>query len=38
VGETYDFEIHTPPQRRTLWLEVRTPAGKWHAQARIIVK
>jgi FtsP/CotA-like multicopper oxidase with cupredoxin domain len=38
VGETYDFEVRTPPQRQTLWLEVRTPAGRWHAQARIIVK
>ena len=38
VGETYDFEVQTPPQRQTLWLEVRTPAGRWHAQGRVIVR
>jgi FtsP/CotA-like multicopper oxidase with cupredoxin domain len=37
-GETYDFEVDVAPGRRTLWLEVRTPAGKWEAQARVIVK
>lgn len=38
VGETYDFEIELPPGRRTLWLEVRSPAGKWEAQGQVIVK
>ena len=38
VGETYDFEVQTPPQRQVLWLEVRTPAGRWHAQGRVIVR
>ena len=38
VGETYDFEIDVPPGRRTLWLEVRSPAGKWQAQGQVIAK
>jgi FtsP/CotA-like multicopper oxidase with cupredoxin domain len=38
VGEIYDFEYEAPAGRRTLWLEVRSPAGKWHAQGQIIVK
>ncbi len=38
VGETYDFEFRAPPGRQTLWLEVRTPAGKWHAQGRVFVR
>jgi hypothetical protein len=38
VGETYDFELETPAGRRNLWLEVRSPAGKWYAQGHIIVK
>jgi FtsP/CotA-like multicopper oxidase with cupredoxin domain len=38
VGETYDFEFEAPPGRRTLWLEVRSPGGKWHAQGQVIVK
>jgi manganese oxidase len=38
VGETYDFEYEAPPGRRTLWLEVRGPAGKWHTQAHVIVR
>ena len=38
VGETYDFEYDVPPGRRTLWLEVRSPGGKWMNQAQIIVK
>ena len=37
-GETYDFEVEAPAGRRTLWLEVRSPAGKWHAQGHIIIK
>jgi FtsP/CotA-like multicopper oxidase with cupredoxin domain len=38
VGETYDFEYDAPPGRRTLWLEVRTPGGKWMTQAQIVVR
>ena len=38
VGETYDFEVDMPPGRRTVWLEVRTTGGRWHTQARIIVR
>ena len=38
VGETYDFEYEAPPGRKTLWLEVRTPGGKWQAQGHIVIK
>jgi len=38
VGETYDFEYEAPQGRQTLWLEVRSPGGKWQAQGRVIVK
>lgn len=38
VGETYEFEYEADRGRRTLWLEVRTPGGKWQAQARVIVR
>ena len=38
VGETYDFEYDAPPGRQTLWLEVRSPGGKWQAQGHVIVK
>ncbi len=38
VGETYDFEYETPRGRQNLWLEVRSPGGRWQAQGRIIVK
>jgi FtsP/CotA-like multicopper oxidase with cupredoxin domain len=38
VGETYDFEVQTPPGRQTLWLEVRTPGGKWNVQGQITVR
>jgi hypothetical protein len=38
VGETYDFEFDAPPGRQNLWMEVRSPAGKWHAQGYVIVK
>jgi FtsP/CotA-like multicopper oxidase with cupredoxin domain len=37
VGETYDFEVELPRGRQTLWLEVRSPGGKWHAQCRVLV-
>ena len=38
VGETYDFEIDAPPGRHALWLNVRTPGGRWIAQGRIVIK
>jgi FtsP/CotA-like multicopper oxidase with cupredoxin domain len=38
VGETYDFEFQAPPGRQNLWINVRTPAGKWEAQAHVIVR
>jgi FtsP/CotA-like multicopper oxidase with cupredoxin domain len=38
VGETFDFEFEAPPGRRNLWLEVRSPAGKWFLQAHVIVR
>ena len=38
VGETYDFEYEAPSGRQSLWLEVRSPGGKWHAQGHVIVK
>jgi FtsP/CotA-like multicopper oxidase with cupredoxin domain len=38
VGETYDFEYEAPPGRRNLWLEVRSPGGKWQAQGHVIVR
>jgi FtsP/CotA-like multicopper oxidase with cupredoxin domain len=38
VGETFDFEYVAPQGRQTLWLEVRSPAGKWHAQGHVIVR
>lgn len=38
VGETYDFTFDAPPGRRNLWIEVRTPAGKWQVQGHVVVK
>jgi FtsP/CotA-like multicopper oxidase with cupredoxin domain len=38
VGETYDFDYEAPPGRRNLWLEVRSPGGKWQNQAHVIVR
>ena len=38
AGETYDFEIETRPGRQNLWLEVRSPGGKWQAQAQVVVR
>ncbi|MEO6009058.1 MAG: multicopper oxidase domain-containing protein [Vicinamibacteraceae bacterium] len=38
VGETYDFEVDTPPRPKSLWLEVRGTDGKWQAQGRLLVK
>jgi FtsP/CotA-like multicopper oxidase with cupredoxin domain len=38
VGETYDFEYRAPAGRQSLWMEVRTPGGKWHVQGRVTIK
>ena len=38
VGETYDFEYEAPAGRKTVWLEVRTPGGKWQAQGHVIIR
>jgi FtsP/CotA-like multicopper oxidase with cupredoxin domain len=38
VGETYDFEVEAPTGRQNLWLEIRSPGGKWLAQAQVIVR
>jgi FtsP/CotA-like multicopper oxidase with cupredoxin domain len=38
VGETYDFEYEAAPGRTTLWLEVRSPGGKWMNQGLINVR
>jgi hypothetical protein len=38
VGETYDFEYVAPAGRTSLWLEVRSPGGKWLSQGRVIVQ
>jgi manganese oxidase len=38
VGETYDFEYEAPPGRQWLWLEVRSPGGKWLSQGQVIVR
>jgi manganese oxidase len=38
VGETYDFEYVAPAGRRGLWINVRTPGGRWEAQGRVVIK
>ena len=38
VGETYDFEFDAPPGRHGLWLEIRSPGGRWFAQARVVIR
>ena len=38
AGETYDFEFQAPAGRQNLWLEVRSPGGKWQTQGHVIVK
>ena len=38
VGETFDFEYRAPAGRQSLWMEVRTPAGRWQVQGRVVVK
>ena len=38
AGETYDFEYQAPAGRQNLWLEVRSPGGKWQTQGHVIVK
>lgn len=38
VGETYDFEVDLPPAPQNLWINVRSTAGRWLAQAHVIAK
>ena len=38
VGETYEFDYQAPAGRKTAWLEVRTPGGKWQVQGHVIIK
>jgi manganese oxidase len=38
VGETYDFAYDAPPGRQTVWMNVRTPAGRWQVQGRVGIK
>jgi hypothetical protein len=38
VGETFDFEYEAPVGRQSLWMEARTPGGKWHVQGRVTIK
>ena len=38
VGETYDFEVDVAPGRRNLWIEVRSPGGRWETQGMIVVR
>jgi len=38
VGETYDFEYEAPPGRQSMWLEVRSSAGRWMVQGRVVTK
>jgi FtsP/CotA-like multicopper oxidase with cupredoxin domain len=38
VGETFDFEYEAPAGRQSLWMNVRTPAGRWQVQGRVVVK
>jgi FtsP/CotA-like multicopper oxidase with cupredoxin domain len=37
AGETFDVEFDAPGPG-VLWLEVRTPRGKWQAQGHVVVK
>ena len=38
VGETFDFEFDAPPGRYSLWINVRTPAGRWAVQGYVALK
>jgi FtsP/CotA-like multicopper oxidase with cupredoxin domain len=38
VGETFDFEYDAPPARHSLWINVRTPAGRWAVQGRVAIR
>jgi FtsP/CotA-like multicopper oxidase with cupredoxin domain len=38
VGETYDFDYQAPAGRKSAWLEVRTPGGKWQIQGHVILR
>jgi hypothetical protein len=38
VGETFDFEYDAPPGRYSLWINVRTPGGRWAVQGHVTLK
>jgi FtsP/CotA-like multicopper oxidase with cupredoxin domain len=38
AGETFDFEFDAPPGRYSLWINVRTPAGRWAVQGYVALK
>jgi FtsP/CotA-like multicopper oxidase with cupredoxin domain len=38
VGETYEFEYQAPAGRKSAWLDVRTPGGRWQVQGHVIIK
>ncbi len=38
VGETYDFEFDASAGRQSLWLELKSPGGRWYAQGQVIVQ
>jgi manganese oxidase len=37
-GETFDFEYVAPTGRQSLWLNLRTPGGRWEVQGRVVIK
>ena len=38
VGETVDVELDASTGPGVLWLDVRTPGGKWQAQGQVVLK
>ena len=38
VGETFDVELEATSRPGTLWIEARSPSGKWQAQGQVILK
>ncbi len=38
VGETFDFEYDAPRGRHSLWINVRTPAGRWVVQGHVTIR
>jgi FtsP/CotA-like multicopper oxidase with cupredoxin domain len=38
VGEIYDFGFDAPKGRRSLWLELKSPAGKWLMQGHVLIR